>query len=70
VTTAAAGLAAAGPACVPALIASAAATCWDRLGRRAGELIWLVDEPESWGAGFRAPNAAFGTRTPTGRAHL
>ena len=31
----------------------------DRLGRRAGELIRLVDELESRGVGFRALNASF-----------
>lgn len=42
----------------------------DRLGRRAGELIRLVDELESRGVGFRALNAAFDTTTPAGRAFL
>lgn len=42
----------------------------DRLGRRAGELIRLVDELESRGIGFRALNAAFDTTTPAGRAFL
>ena len=42
----------------------------DRLGRRAGELIRLVDELEGRGVGFRALNAAFDTTTPAGRAFL
>jgi DNA invertase Pin-like site-specific DNA recombinase len=43
----------------------------DRLGRRAGELIRLVDELESRGVGSRALNAAFDTTTPpAGRAFL
>jgi DNA invertase Pin-like site-specific DNA recombinase len=42
----------------------------DRLGRRAGELIRLVDELESRGIGFRALNASFDTTTPAGRAFL
>lgn len=43
----------------------------DRLGRRAGELIRLVDELEGRGVGFRAVNAAFDTTTtPAGRAFL
>jgi DNA invertase Pin-like site-specific DNA recombinase len=42
----------------------------DRLGRRAGELIRLVDELEGHGVGFRALNAAFDTTTPAGRAFL
>ena len=42
----------------------------DRLGRRAGELIRLVDELESRGVGFRALNASFDTTTPAGRAFL
>ena len=42
----------------------------DRLGRRAGELIRLVDELESRGIGFRALNASFDTTTPVGRAFL
>jgi DNA invertase Pin-like site-specific DNA recombinase len=42
----------------------------DRLGRRAGELIRLVDELEGRGIGFRALNADFDTTTPMGRAFL
>jgi DNA invertase Pin-like site-specific DNA recombinase len=42
----------------------------DRLGRRAGELIRLVDDLESRGVGFRALNTAFDTTTPAGRAFL
>jgi DNA invertase Pin-like site-specific DNA recombinase len=42
----------------------------DRLGRRAGELIRLVDELERRGVGFRALNAPFDTTTPAGRAFL
>ncbi len=42
----------------------------DRLGRRAGELIRLVDDLESRGIGFRALNASFDTTTPAGRAFL
>jgi DNA invertase Pin-like site-specific DNA recombinase len=42
----------------------------DRLGRRVGELIRLVDELEGRGIGFRALNAAFDTTTPAGRAFL
>jgi len=42
----------------------------DRLGRRAGELIRLVDELEGRGVGFRALNAGFDTTTPAGRAFL
>ena len=42
----------------------------DRLGRRAGELIRLVDELERRGVGFRALNAFFDTTTPAGRAFL
>jgi DNA invertase Pin-like site-specific DNA recombinase len=42
----------------------------DRLGRRAGELIRLVDELESRGVGFRALNGTFDTTTPAGRAFL
>ncbi len=42
----------------------------DRLGRRAGELIQLVDELERRGVGFRALNAPFDTTTPAGRAFL
>ncbi len=42
----------------------------DRLGRRAGELIRLVDELVGRGVGFRALNTAFDTTTPAGRAFL
>jgi len=42
----------------------------DRLGRRAGGLIQLVDELERRGVGFRALNAPFDTTTPAGRAFL
>lgn len=42
----------------------------DRLGRRAGELIRLVDELERCGVGFRALNASFDTTSPAGRAFL
>ena len=42
----------------------------DRLGRRAGELMRLVDELERRGIGFRALNASFDTTTPAGRAFL
>ncbi len=42
----------------------------DRLGRRAGELIQLVDELGRRGVGFRALNAPFDTTTPAGRAFL
>lgn len=42
----------------------------DSFGRRAGELIRLVDELESRGVGFRALNASFDTTTPAGRAFL
>ena len=42
----------------------------DRLGCLAGELIYLLDELEARGVGFRALNAAFDTTTPMGRAFL
>ncbi|MFL5282492.1 MAG: recombinase family protein [Rhodopila sp.] len=42
----------------------------DRLGRRTGELIRLVDELDRRGVGFRALNASFDTITPAGRAFL
>src|SRR3954453_15524910 len=42
----------------------------DRLGRRAGELIRLVDELDRRGVGFRALNADFDTTTPVCRAFL
>ena len=40
----------------------------DRLGRRAGELIRLIDELRGGGVGFRALNASFDITTPAGRA--
>ena len=42
----------------------------DRLGRRAGELITLIDELDQRGIGFRALNSPMDTTTPTGRAFL
>ena len=42
----------------------------DRLGRRAGELIALVDELDQRGIGFRALNTPMDTTTPAGRAFL
>ena len=42
----------------------------DQLGRRAVELIRLVDELESRGVSFRALNTAFDTTTPAGCAFL
>ena len=42
----------------------------DRLGRRAGELITLVDELDKRGIGFRALNTPMDTTTPAGRAFL
>ena len=42
----------------------------DRLGRRAGELITLVDELDQRGIGFRALNTPMDTTTPAGRAFL
>lgn len=42
----------------------------DQLGRRAGELIRLVDDLGSHGVGFRALNTAFDTTTPAGSAFL
>ncbi len=42
----------------------------DHLGRRAGELIRLVEELNGRGVGFRALNTAFDTTTPAGRAFL
>ena len=41
----------------------------DRLGRRAGELITLIDEIDQRGIGFRALNSPIDT-TPAGRAFL
>jgi DNA invertase Pin-like site-specific DNA recombinase len=41
-----------------------------RLGRRAGELIRLVNEFERRGVGFRALNAPFDTTTSAGHAFL
>ena len=42
----------------------------DRLGRRAGELITLIDELDQRGIGFRALNSPMDTTTPPGRAFL
>ena len=42
----------------------------DRLGRRAGEFITLIDELDQRGIGFRALNSPMDTTTPTGRAFL
>ena len=42
----------------------------DRLGRRAAELISLIDDLESRGIGFKALNSPMDTTTPTGRAFL
>ena len=42
----------------------------DRLGRRAGELITLIDELDQRGIGFRALNSPMDTTTPAGRAFL
>ena len=42
----------------------------DQLGRRAGELITLIDDPDQRGIGFRAFNSPMGTTTPAGRAFL
>ena len=42
----------------------------DRLGRRAGELITLIDELDGRGIGFRALNSPMETTTPAGRAFL
>ena len=38
----------------------------DRLGRRAGELIALIDELDRRGVGFRALNSPMDTTTPAG----
>ena len=40
----------------------------DRLGRRAGELITLIDKLDQRGIGFRALNSPMDTTTPAGRA--
>ena len=42
----------------------------DRLGRRAGELITLIDKLDQRGIGFRALNSPMDTTTPAGRAFL
>ena len=42
----------------------------DRLGRRAGELICLIDELDQRGIAFRALNSPMDTTTPAGRAFL
>ena len=42
----------------------------DRLGRRAGELIALIDELDHRGVGFRALNSPIDTTAPAGRAFL
>ena len=42
----------------------------DRLGRRAGALITLIDELDQRGVGFRALNSPMDTTTPAGRAFL
>ena len=42
----------------------------DRLGRRAGELITLIDALDQRGVGFRALNSPMDTTTPAGRAFL
>ena len=42
----------------------------DRLSRRAGELITLIDELDQRGVGFRALNSPMDTTTPAGRAFL
>ena len=42
----------------------------DRLGRRAAELISLIDDLESRSIGFRALNSPMDTTTPAGRAFL
>ena len=39
----------------------------DRLGRRAGGLITLIDELDQRGVGFRALNSPMDTTTPAGR---
>ena len=42
----------------------------DRLGRRATELVALIDDLASRGIGFKALNSLMDTRTPAGRAFL
>ena len=42
----------------------------DRLGRRAGELIALIDELDHRGVGFRALRSPMDTTAPAGRAFL
>ena len=42
----------------------------DRLGRRAGELIVLIDALDHRGVGFRALNSPMDTTTPAGRAFM
>ena len=42
----------------------------DRLGRRAGELIALIDDLDHRGVGFRALNSPMDTTAPAGRAFL
>ena len=42
----------------------------DRLGRRAGELIALIDQLDNRGVGFRALNSPMDTTAPAGRAFL
>ena len=42
----------------------------DRLGRRAGEIIALIDELDHRGVGFRALNSPMDTTTPAGRAFM
>jgi DNA invertase Pin-like site-specific DNA recombinase len=42
----------------------------DRLGRRAGELIALIDELDHRGVGFHALNSPMDTTTPAGRAFM
>ena len=42
----------------------------DRLGRRTGELISLIDDLDGSGIRFRAINSPMDTTTPAGRAFL
>ena len=42
----------------------------DRLGRRAAEVVALIDDLESRGIGFKALNSPMDTTTPAGRAFL
>ena len=42
----------------------------DRLGRRAGELIALIDDLDHRGVGFRALNSPMDTTAPAGHAFL